>query len=346
MQVLAIADLLVRQGFSVDLVTVADCDGRLIRDGLRLIPLPRDRSRTTLLYALSRSRADIYVATCASPEVAVIAAYARLAGKIFVYRASHEIDCNGEYERGHGWRGRLFGLALRSAHAVVAQHLDQQRSLQSQGVQSTVIHNAFELQPEANRVRDIDALWVGRSEPWKNPGLFLRLAEKFPGRKFVSVCAPHPEYPELIEKLRCQAARLANVDFIEGVPYAESQRLFERARLLVGTSNAEGFPNTYIQACIAGTPIVSLKVDPESFIERADAGLVAHGSFHDLIRAVQELLEDDAHWVRCSKNARIHARRAHDMDCEGAKWVDLFQSLVMTRAVRSPRAAADKPDLI
>jgi glycosyltransferase involved in cell wall biosynthesis len=338
-QVYQIARYLVKHGIDIDLI----CQSGMERapqsvEGLRLIARDlgtavargpaRLASKLRLMIALHQSNSDIYVTTCAGAEAGVVALYARVKGKKFVYRAAHEIDCNGTYVRNFGWRGRLFGLGLRLADAVVAQHEGQRRMLSLRGIESVVIRNAFPLpRPDSPRERDIDVLWVGRSESWKRPELFLDLAVALPNRNFLMICSPKESQKGLFERVRQRADNLDNVAFLEGVPFAQSQDYFARAKVLVGTSEAEGFPNTYIQACIAGTPIVSYCVDPDGFISDTGAGIVANGSFDQFVQNIEALLSDEEQWTHRSLAARQYARNAHDIRIQGATWAGLLGSL-------------------
>ena len=52
--------------------------------------------------------------------------------------------------------------------------------------------------------------------------------------------------------------------FHGAVPYRDAGALYSRARVLVNTSDVEGFPNTYLQAWASGTPVVAFSIRMES----------------------------------------------------------------------------------
>jgi hypothetical protein len=62
----------------------------------------------------------------------------------------------------------------------------------------------------------------------------------------------------------------------------------------VNTSTAlgEGFPNTFIQAWLRGTPVLSLEVDPDSLLADGRLGLCSNSSSDQLIRDLHTLLGD------------------------------------------------------
>lgn len=286
-----------------------------------------------LFGALRRAKADVYVGSAAGPEVGIAALYCRAARRRFVYRTAHQMDCDGEFERNNGWRGRLYGYGLRHADAVVTQTEEHQSILRARGIEATVIRNVFDTERTARGFdRPIDALWVGRCEAWKNPGLFLDLAERLPDLRFRMICPRKAQDQGLFDAVSARAAALPNVDFIEKVPFAEIQRHFDEAKLFVGTSDYEGFPNTYLQACLGGTPIASLKVDPDGFIAAFGAGFAADGDFHALCGFVERAAADPGAWQAASASARDYVRSRHDLQREGAKWADLVAGLARWKA--------------
>ena len=57
-----------------------------------------------------------------------------------------------------------------------------------------------------------------------------------------------PGSESLYEQVRAAARQVPNVRFHGPIPYQEVGEFYERARVFVGTSEIEGFPNTYLQA--------------------------------------------------------------------------------------------------
>jgi glycosyltransferase involved in cell wall biosynthesis len=118
----------------------------------------------------------------------------------------------------------------------------------------------------------VDFLWVSRCQPVKRPHLFLDLVEAIPGKSFKMVCPR--EDVNLWESVAKRAATLSNLCFIEKVPYHEIQSHYDAARVFVNTSEWEGWPNSFIQAGLGRTALLSLAVNPDGIFEKlkGDAG--------------------------------------------------------------------------
>jgi hypothetical protein len=69
--------------------------------------------------------------------------------------------------------------------------------------------------------------------------------------------------------------KLPNVDYRGRVGPEVAMEVIADAALLLCTSDEEGFPNTFTQAWSSGTPIVTLKVDPDKIIEKIGLGTVS-----------------------------------------------------------------------
>jgi glycosyltransferase involved in cell wall biosynthesis len=116
-------------------------------------------------------------------------------------------------------------------------------------------------------------LWVGRIEPWKRPESFIELARKMPGVPFTMVAPAFRGFEDYAAGIYRMAEGLKNLSIIDFVPFDEIDRYFRRAKVFVNTSTEEGFPNTFVQACMNFTPIVSLMSIPDDFIGKSGAGI-------------------------------------------------------------------------
>jgi glycosyltransferase involved in cell wall biosynthesis len=97
------------------------------------------------------------------------------------------------------------------------------------------------------------------------------------------------------------------------VPFHEIDRYFQRAKVLVNTSSAEGFPNTFIQAGKSSTAILSLKANPDGFLDRFKCGLCANGDWERFVDSLKRLLRENL-YMEMGKNARKYVEENHDID--------------------------------
>src|SRR5262249_14112929 len=103
-----------------------------------------------------------------------------------------------------------------------------------------------------------------------------------------------------------------NLDYVGGKTQREVNALLARAHILVNTSLAEGYPNTFIQAWQREVPVVSLTIDPDGVLDRERVGVHA-GSERRLEEAVRLLLEDSALRNEYGARAREYAARRHSL---------------------------------
>jgi glycosyltransferase involved in cell wall biosynthesis len=104
------------------------------------------------------------------------------------------------------------------------------------------------------------------------------------------------------EATKAQMQRRANLTFHGPVPYGSVNEFYARARVLVNVSDVEGFPNSYLQAWIRGTPVAAY-FDPDSMIARNELG-VAADSYEALREAVALFASNEPAWQAASARCR------------------------------------------
>lgn len=276
--------------------------------------------------AMRQADADIYILKTVSPGVPLAALFCRLHGKIFAYRTASTEECDGTYANRHFFLGRAFNWSLRQAGIIFAQNTVDKESLQrTVGVSSVVIPNGHIL-PTLQQSRREIILWVGRSDKIKRPELFIDLAEKIPNEKFVMIC-PRATGDEKYEELLARVGYVKNLQFIKYVPFCEIDSHFQRAKVFVNTSESEGFPNTFIEACNYAVPILSLKVNPDGFLDKYNCGQCCEDRFPKLIDSLRFMLAENR-FIEPGKNARRYAEQNHDIRKIAGEYKRLFARLL------------------
>jgi glycosyltransferase involved in cell wall biosynthesis len=278
---------------------------------------------TGLWSALHRADADLYYASCAGMHLGLLALFCKRARRKFVFRVAHDTDCEPDSLLIRYWRDRKFyEYGLRHAQGILAQSRKQQRAMfDNYGLHSEVAEMLVD-PPEPETERDIDVLWVNNLRQFKRPDLFLALAAKLPGLKFHMVGGPQPRAGDLYRTIMRQAAALPNLVFHGPVPYHDVGHRYGRARLFVNTSDTEGFPNSYLQAWVRGTPVVAF-FDPDSVIRREQLG-AAVSSPDQMANAITALLNDQSAWLTASKRCTAYVTNTYGEDRILAPYLELF----------------------
>jgi glycosyltransferase involved in cell wall biosynthesis len=265
----------------------------------------------SLWKALRKADAKIYVRKLSSAVTAEVALFCKRYGRSFVYRTASSVECDGTYLKEHYFRGKGFFWSLRHADAVIAQNqTDADNLAKTAGVSAKVLKNPERL-PQLDEKERRTILWVGRSADVKRPELFLKLAQQMPAQQFTMICqraVEDKQYDNFVEK----AKQINNIEFIQRVPFHKIHEHFLKAKVFVNTSDYEGFPNTFIQACKCATPVLSLNVNPDGFLDEYKCGISCNGDWEQFVDSLKGMLEQQK-YTELGKNARKYADNNHDV---------------------------------
>jgi len=145
------------------------------------------------------------------------------------------------------------------------------------------------VQPHTDRENYI--AWVAMLRQHKRPDILVDIARRMPQERFVVCGGPttHGTSAEFSERVVNALRALPNVEYRGQVGPDEAMAVIAGAAVFLSTSDGEGFPNTFTQAWSAGTPVVSLKVDPDGIIRRREVGEVP-GSIDHTIEIIANLI--------------------------------------------------------
>lgn len=280
--------------------------------------------------------ADIYVIVGNGELTAKLAYFCKRKGKKFVLLSGSDMDfdpkikSNPSYVNSYGVSGYSMQYALENFDLCLVQ-TEHQQNLLSRNFQkkSMVIRNPVDIRPIFPRQHKPETiLWVGKSDQIKRPELVLDLAEIFPQYPFTLILnlSKNEIYADCISR----AKTLPNVTILPYVPPDQIEKYFAEARLLVNTSQFEGFPNTFLQAAKYGVPIISLNVDPGGMLSQHGCGKFCEDNFEFLKNGLFELVTNKAGYQKASRNGLEYASKYHDKEKITEQYESAFLSIQKT----------------
>ncbi|MHC5116313.1 MAG: glycosyltransferase family 4 protein [Planctomycetota bacterium] len=273
--------------------------------------------------ALKQANADVYMMKTASPGVPLVQYFCRKYNKRFIYKTAHQRECDGSYLQQHAVLGKLFVRSLKHADTVIAQNESDSENLRELfGIHSITISNAHHIK-DLGDVERQSVLWVGRSAEFKHPERFLDLAIQFPQEPFMMICQRATGDTQY-DALKADAAGIDNLTFIERVPFHEIDAYFEQAKVFVNTSDSEGFPNTFIQACKAGTAILSYAVNPDDFLDKHQCGISCNSNKQHFTGQLRYML-DNNRYLNLGCHGIKYVKDTHDITIILRQYIDIFK---------------------
>jgi glycosyltransferase involved in cell wall biosynthesis len=256
-----------------------------------------------LFRAMQAARADTYVLRSTRYLAGACWLYSRLLGERFVFMVANMDNCQRDSREGvppgFNW---WYRTALRRSDLVTSQTAEQRQLLREQfGVEARTVVNGIRIPefegPPASV--DYDVLWVGTLKQVKRPDRLVAVARQLPEVQFAVVGGAGRDAP-YSKRVIASFSSCTNLHYQGFVPPDRMDGWYGRTRLLLNTSDNEGFPNTFLSAWTRGVPTFSLGVDPDGLIARHGLGAVVE-STSGLSRAIEGLLADRTAYEETSR---------------------------------------------
>jgi len=193
---------------------------------------------------------------------------------------------------------RLFyRYGTQASHATAAQAEYQLRACEEYyGCNTALVRRRYEGQ-EDGAADQGNVYWVAAMHGRKQPELFMGLARELPDVRSLMIGSPArgARGTRLYVKLKNEAEKLSHLDWVAAVPYSEIDAHFDGVRDLVDTSEAEGFPSTFLQSCARTIPTVSF-FDPDGLFKGKPVVYPAD-DLQSTADTVRRLMEDRPLWT-------------------------------------------------
>ena len=259
-----------------------------------------------------RINADIYFTSAANSTVGLVSFFCKLNNKKHIHRTASEVEVDLTYSK-KGILGKIFIKGLENSDLVITQNEIHKKLLKdNHDINAKVMRNSFVIKMYGTSEKN-SFLWVSRCDYLKQPELFIKLAKYLPNEQFVMIAPPASEKEDYQKEIKEKADTIKNLSFIDHVPFSKIQQYFNEAKIFVNTSEYEGFPNTFLQAGVGKTPILSLNVNPDDFINKYNCGFFCGNDFDKLVKNVEVLIYNKEAWKEKSENIFKYVKENHEI---------------------------------
>lgn len=232
----------------------------------------------------------------------------------FIFMFAHDRELNKRYQK-NNQKVPLFYLLLLFSNKLIVQNSFQYNKIPKKYLKKTELLKSGYFLPKYEDIRKNNSiLWVSRLEPWKCPEKFLKLAEMNPSLKFVLIGPIFHRENDYGEKISAECKKLKNIEYHSFINFPQINNFFSQASIFINTSDCEGFPNTFVQATMNATPIISLNVNPDSIFEKHKIGFYCNNSISVMNDKIHLLIENPKIYEKFSKNAYKYSKKEHDIN--------------------------------
>ncbi|KNY26596.1 glycosyltransferase family 4 protein [Pseudobacteroides cellulosolvens] len=279
-----------------------------------------------LFKTLISNKSDVIINSTSGVLIGMIVLCSKfIKRKKVIFRISSDSNIDMKHARAKGLKFYLlYRLGLFNSDVIVSQTEKQKSELKKKlGLDSTIIKNGFFIDNNIDITNKKHILWVSRAVDMKRPELFIRLAEECPEEQFVIII---PGNDPVKDRAREQASKLKNIKLLDYVEFFQIQKYFDEAKLFVNTSEFEGFPNSFIQACLGKTPILSFNVNPDEFLTKNNIGFCCNDDFDLALKFIKDL---DSEKIKVYGNNGIkYIQENHDIEKNALKYEEIIKKLL------------------
>jgi len=170
-------------------------------------------------------------------------------------------------------------------------------------------------------------VWIGTIEEIKQPSLLIELAKSLPDYHFKVYGRCSVNEPAVCSRFLSEIKTLSNLKYFGFIPHDKLKSVYQEASVLINTSIAEGFPNTFLESWLYGVPVVSLNVDPDNIICKNHLGFHSK-TIKQMIADIDSLLKNESLYLEYERKCRAYVESVHDLDKIIDRYVAILNNVV------------------
>lgn len=264
------------------------------------------RGLLRLYWCLKRNRADVLITRVLNPLLPAYGFISLLLGIKLFYFAAHDWEIESRSDkRINGWRWLMFWVGIQLSNKIFVQNQFQLtgfKNLLLFGSNRVKVSRNIPLMHAVNNpIRHGKYVsWIGSYRPHKRPEWVLEMAKKLPEESFLLILDIKRKYQEVIKQFEQADKTLDNFTFIPGVPRNELMKIYEKSKVVLITSEGEGFPNVAIEAWSQATPVISTFNNALNDFKDSEAVTIAD-SLNEMINLLAQ--QNQKEWELKAKKA-------------------------------------------
>lgn len=226
-----------------------------------------------------------------------------------IYFGASDVDfVKGQEFLVHGIDKLLFRWALKKTKYIICQNEFQQEKLLSYYSKNSIIIPSIWFLDEGRLFKKTnDFIWVANIKPLKRLEWFVELAARMSSFRFV-VIGGIQDY-EYFNRIESKMNELSNIKYLGPLPLNRVQDEIARSRILICTSEFEGFPNTFVQAFAENVPVVST-VNPNGIFTKKELGAICE-SIDDIEFTCRRIISDKNRYKQCQLEISQYFQETH-----------------------------------
>jgi len=272
----------------------------------------------TLLYAIWRYRPNYLTVKCPGVINGVLFFISKLLNVSFIYQLANDVEADGRvYEKLSLCGKFIYRCVLKKTDFIRCQNEYQRRNLTKKHPNKKIFVTGNSVnvseKPTKRPFNEREyVVWIGTFRPQKNLYYFYKICHKLNEVNF-KIAGDFSGESNNATKLAVEKLnKLKNVEMMGFIEHARIGGLLSKSFCLVSTSDHEGFPNTYLEAWLAGTLVVATPgANPGNVIKKYKLGLIASDK-SDFVKHITKLMSNEHLYDKLRGNCDKYVKDNHD----------------------------------
>lgn len=220
----------------------------------------------------------------------------------------------------------LMKFTVHNCSHIIVQNSDQLKKLKDQFNRDGLLINQSSKKIKDSSVikkskKVLEVIWVANLKTIKQPEIYLDIVRAYSNDSrinFTMVGRPS----NYIEKIK-EFKNISNFKFLGELKNEEVNKLLLRTHVLINTSSAEGFSNTFVQGWLRKVVVISMNSNPNNILTERGIGFLEK-NLEQIISRIDLLIKNKKSLMIMANKSYDYALEHHDIEKNLNKVVKLF----------------------